>query len=73
MLTGPPPKFHGTWDILDGLRAYSLSRTADGYLIECMPPAFTSNEIAGPGSVWGPDQPTSKHGRCEPLRHPGHP
>ena len=36
----------------DGLRAYSLSRTADGYLIECMPPAFTSNEIAGPGSVW---------------------
>jgi hypothetical protein len=36
----------------DGQRAYSNSRTADGYLIECMPLTFTNNEIAGPGSVW---------------------
>jgi serine/threonine protein kinase len=36
----------------DGQRAYSSSRTADGYLISCMPPSFTNNEIAGPGSVW---------------------
>jgi len=43
----------------DGQRAYSNSRTADGYRIECLPPGFTNNEIAGPGSVWS--QPTNKH------------
>jgi len=30
MLTGPPPKFHGTWDILVGARASSEGPPNDG-------------------------------------------
>ena len=39
----------------EGQRAWSPSRTPDGYLIECIPDDIRSTSpIAGPGSVWGP-------------------
>jgi hypothetical protein len=39
----------------EGDRAWSISRTPDGYLIHCLPAdIMSSSSIAGPGSLWRP-------------------
>jgi hypothetical protein len=43
---------HTTGTSCEGQKAYSSSRSTDGYLIECVPRDLGNPEVAPPGSTW---------------------